>query len=61
MIKHYDLIISKNGKIVAIQDITNWTVQDIAELCKIEEEIGRTCWTEIRKEFIPLAETAEKI
>jgi len=45
----YELVMSVDGKVVAIQDITNWTANQVEELWLIEARQGREC--EIKKTF----------
>ena len=45
----YELVMSKNGKVVAIQPITGWTVNEVENLWLDQEREGRTC--EIKKTF----------
>lgn len=40
----YDLVCSKDGKVVAKQDITDWTYKQVGELWLLQEEqYGRSC------------------
>ena len=38
----FELLIFKDGKQVAIQDITNWTAEEVEKLLEIEERQRRT-------------------
>jgi len=49
MTQHYNLVMRKNNKIVALQDITRWTEQQIEDLWLIQKRLGREC--EIKKYF----------
>jgi len=45
----YDLVITKDDKVVALQNITNWTEKEVEELWLIQEGMGREC--QIKKLF----------
>ena len=38
-----ELLLYKNGRQVAVQDITTWTVEEVEKLLEIEERQRRTC------------------
>ena len=40
----YDLVCYKDGKVVAKQDITTWSLKQVGELWLLQEEkLGRSC------------------
>jgi len=45
----YELVISKNGKVVAIQPLTDWTANEVEKLWLDQARQGREC--EIKKTF----------
>ncbi|GAG99559.1 unnamed protein product [marine sediment metagenome] len=61
-----DLIFSVNGKTVAIQNISGWTVQRIIGFLRIQNRFFpdrdyRIKRKEEANNFIPLSETAERV